>query len=125
VESDHRLLLGVVFTDPQVAVVGWGEEAAIQSGEDVLSARYPFNDHGKSMILGTRHGFVKLLARRRTGELLGGACVGPEAGELIHEVTVALSRRMTAGELAAVPHYHPTLAEIWTYPAEEIAEQVG
>ncbi|MBL9173989.1 MAG: NAD(P)/FAD-dependent oxidoreductase [Verrucomicrobiales bacterium] len=124
-ETDHRLLLGVVFTDPQVAVVGWGEEAALQAGEDLLSARYPFNDHGKSMILGTRHGFVKLLARRRTGELLGGACVGPDAGELIHEVTVALARRMTAGELAAVPHYHPTLAEIWTYPAEEIAEQVG
>ena len=124
-ESDHRLLLSVVFTDPQVAVVGWGEEAARQAGEDVLSARYPFNDHGKSMILGSRHGFVKLLARRRTGELLGGACVGPEAGELIHEVTVALARRMTTGEFAALPHYHPTLAEIWTYPAEEIAEQAG
>lgn len=124
-EADHRLLLGVVFTDPQVAVVGWGEEAAIQAGEDVLSARYPFNDHGKSMILGARHGFVKLMARRRTGELLGGACVGPEAGELIHEVMVALARRMTAAELASLPHYHPTLAEIWTYPAEEIAEQVG
>ena len=61
-----------------------GRGAARQAGEDVLSARYPFNDHGKSMILGSRHGFVKLLARRRTGELLGGACVGPEAGELIH-----------------------------------------
>ena len=40
-------------------------------------------------------------------------------------MTVALARRMTTGEFAALPHYHPTLAEIWTYPAEEIAEQAG
>lgn len=122
---DHRLLLSVVFTDPQVATVGWGEEAAREAGEEVVSATYPFNDHGKSMILGTRHGFVKLLAHRRTGELLGGACVGPQGGELIHEVMVAMARRMTAAEFATLPHYHPTLAEIWTYPAEELAGQVG
>ena len=122
---DHRLLLGVVFTDPQVATVGWGEEAARQAGEDVVSARYPFNDHGKSMILGSGHGFVKLLAHRRTGQLMGGACVGPQGGELIHEVMVAMAARMTVGEFAALPHYHPTLAEIWTYPAEELAGLVG
>lgn len=122
---DHRLLLSVVFTDPQVATVGWGEDAAIQAGEDVLSAKYPFNDHGKSIILGARHGFVKLLAHRRTGELMGGACVGPQGGELIHEIMVAMAGRLTAAEFAALPHYHPTLAEIWTYPAEELAAQVG
>lgn len=122
---DHRLLLSVVFTEPQVATVGWGETAAREAGEDVLTASYPFNDHGKSMILGARHGFVKLIARRRTGEILGGACVGPQGGELIHEILVAMAARLTAGQLAALPHYHPTLAEIWTYPAEEIAEAAG
>jgi len=122
---DHRLLLSVVFTEPQVATVGWGEVAAREAGEDILTASYPFNDHGKSMILGVRHGFVKLIARRRTGEILGGACVGPQGGELIHEILVAMAARMTAGELAALPHYHPTLAEIWTYPAEEIAGAAG
>jgi pyruvate/2-oxoglutarate dehydrogenase complex dihydrolipoamide dehydrogenase (E3) component len=64
---------------------------------------------------------VKLLAARSGGEIVGGACVGPQAGELIHEIVVAMDRRMTAAQLAAVPHYHPTLAEIWTYPAEELA----
>jgi len=122
---DHRLLLSVVFTEPQVATVGWGEVAAREAGEDVLTASYPFNDHGKSMILGARHGFVKLIARRRTGEILGGACVGPQGGELIHEILVAMAARLTAAELAALPHYHPTLAEIWTYPAEEIAGMAG
>jgi pyruvate/2-oxoglutarate dehydrogenase complex dihydrolipoamide dehydrogenase (E3) component len=68
---------------------------------------------------------VKLLADPATGELLGGACVGPQAAELIHEIVVAMARRMTAREFAAVPHYHPTLAEIWTYPAEALAARVG
>jgi len=45
-------------------------------------------------------------------------------GELIHEIVAAMAGNMTAGELAAMPHYHPTLAEIWTYPAEELAERM-
>ena len=54
------------------------------------------------------------------GEILGGACAGPLGGELIHEIIAAMSRQMTARELAAMPHCHPTLAEIWTYPAGEL-----
>ena len=121
---DYRLLLGVVFTDPQVAQVGLSAHEAARRGIPVIEASYPFNDHGKSMILGAQEGFVKLLADPRTGELLGGTCVGPMGGELIHEVVVAMAARMTAAQFAAVPHYHPTLAEIWTYPAEELAERV-
>ena len=49
---------------------------------------------------------------------------GLVAGDLIHEIVVAMAKRMTVHELAAVPHYHPTLAEIWTYPAEELADQI-
>lgn len=119
---DYRLLSSVVFTDPQVAMVGLTERAAQAEGIPHRVARYPFNDHGKSMILGAKEGFVKLLADPTTGEILGGAAVGPQAGELIHEIVVAMAGRMTAAQLAAIPHYHPTLAEIWTYPAEELAE---
>ncbi len=122
---DDRLLLTVVFTDPSVAVVGLSENEARRRGRAYTAASYPFNDHGKSQILGSCDGFVKLLADPVTGELLGGACVGPQAGELIHEIVVAIARRMTASELAALPHYHPTLAEIWTYPAEELADTIG
>ena len=70
------------------------------------------------------HGFVKLLCDPESGEILGGACVGPMGGELIHEIVTAMAKRMTVTELAATPHYHPTLAEIWTYPAEELAEKI-
>jgi pyruvate/2-oxoglutarate dehydrogenase complex dihydrolipoamide dehydrogenase (E3) component len=121
---DYRLLCSVVFTDPQVAVAGLTEGRARGLEIPYLAACHPFNDHGKAMIMGTKHGFVKLLANPVTGEILGGACVGPMGGELIHEIIAAMRRRMTVGELAAMPHYHPTLAEIWTYPAAELAAQI-
>jgi pyruvate/2-oxoglutarate dehydrogenase complex dihydrolipoamide dehydrogenase (E3) component len=119
---DPRLLTHVVFTDPGVAITGLSERAAKSSHTPIRVARYPFNDHGKSIILGSKEGFVKLITAADSGEILGGACVGPHAGELIHEITVAIAARFTARQLAAVPHYHPTLAEIWTYPAEELSQ---
>ena len=121
---DHRLLISVVFAEPQVAFVGLTEQEAATRKIPFLAASYPFNDHGKSLIMEAKDGFVKLLANPRSGEILGGACVGPVGGELIHEIVTAMAKRMTVQELAAMPHYHPTLAEIWTYPAEELAEQM-
>jgi len=122
---DYRLLISVVFTEPQVATVGLTEKEAAARGIKFLAASYPFNDHGKSLIMEAKDGFVKLLAQPKTGEILGGACIGPVGGELIHEIVAAMAKRMTVHELAATPHYHPTLAEIWTYPAEELAGQIS
>jgi pyruvate/2-oxoglutarate dehydrogenase complex dihydrolipoamide dehydrogenase (E3) component len=123
-KMDYRLLLSVVFTDPQVAFVGLTEKAAAARGINFLAASHPFNDHGKSLIMEAKGGFVKLLVNPKTGEITGGACVGPAGGELIHIIVAAMAKRMTVREFAALPHYHPTLAEIWTYPAEELAEQI-
>ena len=121
---DYRLLIAVVFTEPQVAFVGLTEKEAKTRGISYLAASYPFNEHGKSLIMEAKDGFVKLLAEPKSGEILGGACVGPMGGELIHEIVAAMAKRMTVHELAVMPHYHPTLAEIWTYPAEELAAQI-
>lgn len=122
---DYRLLCQVVFSEPQAAHVGLTEKEARAQGVEYLAAHYPFNDHGKSILMEALHGFVKLLADPRTGEILGGSVVGPCGGELIHEIVAAMHKRMTVAELATMPHYHPTLAEIWTYPAEELAEKVA
>jgi pyruvate/2-oxoglutarate dehydrogenase complex dihydrolipoamide dehydrogenase (E3) component len=124
VKLDYRLKLFACFTEPQMAVCGMGEQEAREAGHEVVTASYPFNDHGKSLVKGETDGFVKLVAEARGGRLLGGAVVGPDASELIHEIVVAMAFNATAGQLALVPHYHPTLSEIWTYPAEEIAEKV-
>lgn len=118
---DYRLRLFAVFTQPEAAMVGLTEREATERGLDFAAATYPFADHGKSMVHGKTDGFVKLIADRKSGELLGGAVVGPHASELIHEVVVALRYRATAAQFLKIPHYHPTLSEIWTYPAEELA----
>ena len=121
---DYRLLISVVFTEPQVAFVGLTEKEATARGIPHQTASYPFNDHGKSLIMEAKDGFVKLLADPKSGEILGGSCVGPVGGELLHEIVAAMAKRMAVHELATMPHYHPTLAEIWTYPAEELAEKI-
>lgn len=121
---DYRLLTSIVFTDPQIASVGLTEKEASAKSIPYLVASYRFEDHGKSLIMEAKDGFVKLLAHPASGEILGGSCVGPVAGELIHEIIAAMHKNMTVHELAAMPHYHPTLAEIWTYPAEELSEKI-
>jgi pyruvate/2-oxoglutarate dehydrogenase complex dihydrolipoamide dehydrogenase (E3) component len=120
---DYRLKLFAMFSEPQFAGVGLTEREAKEQGLAVRVAKYPFGDHGKSIIRGEVEGFVKLVADAKTGEIVGGAIVGPEASELIHEIVVAMRFRATVGVLSKIPHYHPTLSEIWTYPAEELSRQ--
>lgn len=122
--SDYRLGLYAIFTEPQVAVVGLTEISAQSEGIAYLSANYPFNDHGKSIVSGHTEGFVKLLADPNSGEILGAAVVGPSASDLIHEVVVAMAFHSTVEQFAVIPHYHPTLSEIWTYPAGELSEKI-
>ncbi|MDR2983128.1 MAG: NAD(P)/FAD-dependent oxidoreductase [Puniceicoccales bacterium] len=119
--SDHAMLFGV-FTEPEVAQVGITEAQARRDGKVLRVATYPFNDHGKSMVEGVSHGFVKLLAEPGTGKLVGASVVGPHATELIHEMALAVHLGLTAAQIATAPHYHPTLSEIWAYPAEELME---
>jgi pyruvate/2-oxoglutarate dehydrogenase complex dihydrolipoamide dehydrogenase (E3) component len=119
---DYRLKMFIIFSEPQIAVVGLTEREATEQGLDFRVARHPFIDHGKSMIRGEVEGFVKLIVDAKNGEIVGGAVIGPEASELIHEITVAMHFHATAATLASIPHYHPTLSEIWTYPAEELAQ---
>ena len=124
-EMDDRLKASVVFTDPAVASVGLSEKECQAGNIAYLTASYSFDDHGKSMCLGETHGHVKLLCHPVSGEVLGGHIVGPEAGELIHEIITLMHFRGTVKDMAAIPHYHPTLAEILTYPAEELLEQLS
>ena len=119
---DYRLKLEVIFTSPEAAGVGYSEKECREKGWDILTASYPFADHGKSMVMGEVNGFVKLIAFKERGEIVGAQVVGPHASDLIHEPLAIMRYRGTASEMAAMPHYHPTLSEIWTYPAEEIAD---
>jgi pyruvate/2-oxoglutarate dehydrogenase complex dihydrolipoamide dehydrogenase (E3) component len=118
-------LLSVVFTDPALASIGETEATLRKSGRAFLSASYPFNDHGKSILMEAHRGFVRVFAEPTRGRILGAEIVGPEAGELIHCFSGPLALRATVFDLLRAPWYHPTLAEIITYPLEEIADQIG
>jgi pyruvate/2-oxoglutarate dehydrogenase complex dihydrolipoamide dehydrogenase (E3) component len=122
---DYDLLLSVVFTDPQLATIGRMERELDAAGIPFLSASYPFDDHGKSILMEAKRGHVKILAAPRTGRILGAEIVGKDAGELIHCFSGPLAMRATVFDLLRAPWYHPTLAEIITYPLEKIAERLG
>ena len=123
-KKNNRLKTSVVFTDPVVASVGWYEKECRDQNIAYLSASYPFDDHGKSITMGERHGHVKILCAPDTGEVIGAHIVGPEAGELIHQMITLMHFRGTVHDLAGMPHYHPTLSEVLTYPAEELIQQL-
>lgn len=121
---DYRVKLEAVFCDPQIAWVGLTEQQARAQRIPCIVASYPFSELGKAMVRGETHGFVKLIAHPKSGELLGACIVGAEASDLIHELVAFIHLRATVVDLATMPHYHPTLAEILTYPAEEIAGKI-
>lgn len=117
-------LLNVVFTDPPLATIGAQEHELVEQKIPHLAASYPFDDHGKSITMGQTRGYVKVVADPKTGRILGAEIVGPQAGELIHCFTGPMAMRATVRDLLRAPWYHPTLAEIITYPLEEIAEKL-
>jgi len=120
---DESMLLSVLFTDPQAARIGWRERDLLEKGADFAAASHPFNDHGKSILMEANYGYVKVLASRAGGRILGAEIVGKDAGELIHCFSTPLAMRATVHDMLRAPWYHPTLSEIVTYPLEELAEK--
>ncbi len=121
---NHDFLLNVVFTDPPLATIGKQESELKEAGVNYLVASYPFDDHGKSILMNATRGYVKVIAAPKTGRIIGAEIVGVGAAELIHCFTGPLVMKATVFDLLGAPWYHPTLAEILTYPLEEIAEQI-
>ena len=114
-----------VFSDPQVAIVGETERTLQTKGIAYVKGTYDFAEHGKAMCLNKTKGFVKMMASAEDGKILGAAILGPHGSDLIHEVIVAMYYGATVKQFMAIPHLHPTLAEIWTYPAEECAGKLA
>lgn len=122
---DYTKQVDVVFTDPPLASIGLSAAELDAQGVDFISASYPFDDHGKSILMEAKHGYVKVLADRSYGRILGAEIVGPDAGELIHIFSPVLAMNGTAADMLRAAWYHPTLAEILTYPLEDIVEEVS
>lgn len=99
------------YCQPQVASVGMTEDAAIKAGHKVKIGKFPFRPLGKAMAMGESEGTVKLIFDEQYGELLGAHIVGPEATELIAELTIAKTLETTYEEILRTIHAHPTLSE--------------
>ena len=112
-----------VFSDPQVAIAGLTERDCRTSGLTFAVSSYPFKELGKAIVADLTQGFIKLLAAP-DGRLLGVVIVGAEAADLIHEAIALLYFKANVRDIMEMPHLHPTLAEIITYPAEELAEML-
>ena len=95
----YDYLLTVVFTDPQLAVVGLNPSELKKRKIDFRSASFPFDDHGKSILMDAKHGYVAVHADKKTGVVLGAECVGKDAGELIHSLSVAVGIQSTVDDL--------------------------
>ncbi len=109
VRRDWLALPAVVFSDPEIAVVGLSEEGAKREGIAYEVGKFPFSVLGRAMSLGETDGFVKVIAGG--DRVLGVGVVGPEASELIAEATFAIEMMAAPGDVGLTIHTHPTLSE--------------
>lgn len=108
---DYRVVPRAVFTEPALASVGLTEAQAHQRGHDVATGSFPFASSGKAKAIGMTAGKVKVVADRKTQEILGFHILGPDGDNLIHEAVVAMYDHGTLEPIARSIHVHPTLSE--------------
>lgn len=99
------------FTTPEVAAVGLTVERAERSGLTCFAAAVPFMDNVKARIDRTTEGFVKIVAEKETGRIVGGTIVGPHASDLIHIIALAVHKEMTIRDMRGFSFVHPSISE--------------
>jgi len=119
----HASAMSGLFTAPQCVEIGLTEKAAEEKGFKTISGTAHYNDQGKGMIAGSRHGFVKIVADATSRKIIGASGVGPVVLETAHVVQLAITSGLTLEEYVAVPHYHPTLAEAWASAAQDAIDR--
>jgi dihydrolipoamide dehydrogenase len=115
---DYKCIPAVVFSDPEIASVGLTEAEAKEKGHNVLTGRFSYGANGRSLALDNSDGYVKVVADKDTGLVLGTQIVGPEASNLIAEMGLAIEMAATLEDIALTIHAHPTLGEIVMEAAE-------
>ncbi|MFD2925367.1 dihydrolipoyl dehydrogenase [Halobacillus naozhouensis] len=119
-EIDYLGIPEVVFSEPELASVGYREQEAKDAGYDVQASKFPFAANGRALSLNDSDGFLKLITRKDDGLVIGAQIAGPNASDMIAELGLAIESGMTAEDLALTIHAHPTLGEI-TMEAAEVA----
>ena len=115
---DATVIPGVAYTHPEVAWVGYTEDQAKQEGRKVDTAKFPWAASGRAIANGADYGFTKLIFDAETHRIIGGAIVGPSAGDMIGEVCLAIEMGCDAVDIGKTIHPHPTLGETVGMAAE-------
>jgi dihydrolipoamide dehydrogenase len=108
---NYGVIPGVIYTTPEVANVGLTEEQLKAEGRAYKAGKFPFMGNARAKAVFQAEGFVKILADKDTDRILGAHIIGPQAGDLIHEICVAMEFGASAQDLALTCHAHPTWSE--------------
>ncbi|NHM29629.1 dihydrolipoyl dehydrogenase [Neobacillus terrae] len=119
-EIDYLAIPAVVFSDPELASVGYTEQQAKEEGIEIVAAKFPFAANGRALSLDEPDGFMKLVTRKEDGLLIGAQIAGTGASDMIAEMGLAIEAGMTAEDVAMTIHAHPTLGEISMEAAEVV-----
>ena len=119
-EIDYIGIPSVVFSDPELASVGYLENDAKNEGIDLITAKFPYAGNGRALSLDSADGFVKLVVAKEDGVVIGAQIAGANASDIISELGLAIEAGMTAEDIALTIHAHPTLGEM-TMEAAEVA----
>jgi len=115
---DYKAIPAVVFSEPEIASVGYSEAEAKEAGIDVKVGKFPFGANGRALSLNAADGYVKIIADKSNDVVIGGQIVGIEASNLIAEIGLAIEMGATLEDIALTIHAHPTLGEITMEAAE-------
>ena len=110
---NYNAVPSVIFTNPEVATVGYTLEQAIKAGYDARLGSFPFQALGKAQAAIETEGFAQIVVEKGTGQILGAQVVGYSAATLIAEMGVAISSELTVHSISDTIHAHPTIAEAW------------
>lgn len=118
-KADYRAIPNCIYTVPEVASVGLTEQEAKDKGFDVMTGKFAFRPLGKAMAAGTQDGFVKVVAEKKYGELLGVHVIGAHATDLIAQAVVAIKLEATVDVMVDTIHAHPTMTEAFLEAYED------
>ncbi len=108
---DYNNIPGCTYCSPEIASVGYTEQAAKDAGYELLIGKFPFTASGKAKAAGAPEGFVKVIYDKKYGELLGAHLIGANVTEIIAEIVVARKLETTGHEILKAIHPHPTMSE--------------
>ena len=117
-ETNYSVVPDCVFIHPEVSSVGMTEERLTEKEIPYKTSKFLFAANGKSLSMGNKDGFIKVIAHEKTNKILGVHIMGPHASDLVHEAALAINHDMDVHDITKAIHAHPTLSEAFAESTE-------